>query len=87
MLVVSYIVLHWSYVGNPIFSKHLIENQHPFSTIKNTMEILYTTGKVSRVNTIKKLYTYEKTKNNNQFNDQNTLEHNSIFKALSQLKQ
>jgi hypothetical protein len=68
-------------------SKHLLQNQHPFGTIDNTMEILHTTGKGSHLNTTEKHYIYEETKNNNHLNDQNTLEHNAIFRALSQLDQ
>jgi len=49
------------------------------------MEILYTTGKGSHLNTIQKYYIYEETKKNNQHNDQNTLVRNAIFGAFSQL--
>jgi hypothetical protein len=48
------------------FPKHLLENQHPIDTIDNTMEILYTTGKGSHLNTTEKYCIYKETKNNIQ---------------------
>jgi hypothetical protein len=38
------------------FSKHLLENQQPAGTTDSTMEILYTTGKGSHLNTTEKYY-------------------------------
>jgi hypothetical protein len=43
---------------NSNFVKHLLENQQPADTTDNTIEILYTTGKVSHVNTTEKYYFY-----------------------------
>jgi hypothetical protein len=43
---------------NSSFSKHLLENRQPADTTDNTMEILYTTGKGSQLNTTEKYYIY-----------------------------
>jgi hypothetical protein len=50
---------HFSIITNSNFSKHLLENQQPADTTDNTMEILYTTGKVSHLNTTEKYYMYD----------------------------
>jgi hypothetical protein len=43
---------------NSNFLKHLLENQQPADNTDNTMEILYTTGKGSHLNTTEKYYNY-----------------------------
>jgi hypothetical protein len=69
---------------NSMSSQHLSEIQHPTDTIGSTMELLYTKGKGSHLDTVEKYCFYEETKNNNQHNDQNTVEPNVIFRVLSQ---
>jgi len=62
---------------NSKFSKHLSKFKHLIDTTDSTMEVQYTMGIRSHLNTIQKFYIYiykEKKNNNNQLNDQCTRE-------------
>jgi hypothetical protein len=63
------------------FSKHLIEHQHSFGSIQNTMQILRLHNKGTHLNTTERFYTYTEY-NNNHLNDESTIFPNKIFDTL-----
>jgi hypothetical protein len=70
------------YIGQ---TAHLLENQHSVGPINGDMEVLYsyTTSKGKLMDTIKKLYVYIETRENNQINYKNTVKSNVIFDIIS----
>jgi hypothetical protein len=61
------------------FAQHLLENGHSFGRIENIMDILYTTKKGKKMDTLENFYIFKETCNNNQINDRNTVKPNPIF--------
>jgi hypothetical protein len=57
------------------FAKHLLECDHPFHPIEETMDIIHTTEKGRMLNVIETVI-------NNQLNDRSTVAHNVIFDTI-----
>jgi hypothetical protein len=57
----------------------LLERDHPFRPIEETMSITHTTGKGRKLKVIEKYYIYKETARNNQLNDRLTVTPNIIF--------
>jgi hypothetical protein len=64
------------------FAQHLIEHNHPFGNIRNTMQILRRHRKGPHLNTLKKFHIYAEYINNNHINDNQTIFPNKIFDVL-----
>jgi hypothetical protein len=64
------------------FSKHLIEHQHSFGSIQNTMQILRPHNKGTHLNTIERFYAYTEYNNDNHLNDESTIFPNKSFDTL-----
>jgi hypothetical protein len=55
---------HWSN-----FAKHLLDHQHTWHPIEDTMSILHISNKGCMLNTSERFHIYKETKNHNQIND------------------
>ena len=64
------------------FAQNLIEHNHPFGTIQNTMQILRRHKKGPHLNTLERFYIYAEYVNNNHINDSQTVFPNRLFDVL-----
>jgi hypothetical protein len=64
------------------FAQHLIEHNHSFGTIHNTMQILRHPRKGPHLNTVERLHIYAEYITNNHINDNQTIFPNKLFDLL-----
>jgi hypothetical protein len=64
------------------FAQHLVEHNHPFGTIQNTMQILRRHKKGPHLNTLIRFHIYAEYVNNNHINDNQTIFPNRLFDVL-----
>ena len=64
------------------FAQHLIEHNHPFGTIQNTMQVLRHHHKGTHLNTLEKFHIYTEYISDNHINDNQTIFPNKIFDAI-----
>ena len=63
------------------FAQHLIEQNHPFGTIHNTMQIRHH-KKAPHLNTLERFHIYAEYVTNNHINDNQTIFPNRLFDTL-----
>ena len=68
--------------GSSKFAQHLLDNEHTFGKIDETMKIFHTvkTGKV--MNILANFHIYQQTKQDRQINDKNTVTMKELFNAI-----
>jgi hypothetical protein len=65
-----------------LYAKHLLDYNHPFHSIDNSMHILHTAGKGRLLNVIENFYIHKETAANNQLNDRMTTTPNILFDVI-----
>jgi hypothetical protein len=68
--------------GKLVYGKYLMEHNHPFNPIENSMHILDTASKGRLLNTIENFYIHRETGANNQLNEKMTTKPNIIFDVI-----
>jgi len=64
------------------FAQHLIEHNHPFGTIHNTMQMLIHHKKGPHLNMLERFHIYAEYVTNNHINDNQTIFLNRLFDVL-----
>jgi hypothetical protein len=64
------------------FSQHILNTGHRYSTIDDTMKILYRNKKGRLLNTVEQFYIYINTKQNSHLNDLYSNNYNPIYNTL-----
>jgi hypothetical protein len=70
------------FVENSKFAQHILETGHDYDTIDQSMKILHTEKKGSKLNTLQRFHIYDLAKRGLQMNDIFTDIHNPIFDTL-----
>jgi hypothetical protein len=65
-----------------LYAKHLMEHNHPFHPIENSVHILHTANKGRLLNAIENIYIHRETTANNQLNENMTIKPNIIFDVI-----
>jgi hypothetical protein len=68
--------------GTSKFAQHLLDFQHMFGKIDETMKILHTVCKGKMMNTLENFHIYQQTQQGNQINDRNTVTRNILFDVV-----
>jgi hypothetical protein len=68
--------------GKSLYAKYLLEYNHPFQPIENSMHILHTANKGRLLNTIENFYIHRETMANNQLSEKMTTKPNIIFHVI-----
>jgi hypothetical protein len=64
------------------FAQHLLENNHFIGPIDNIMEVLRSSSKGKRMDTLERFHIYKVTRENIQINDEYTAKPNVIFSTI-----
>jgi hypothetical protein len=64
------------------YAQHLLDHNHPFGTIQNTMQILQHYRKGPHINTLERFNIHAEFLTNNHINDHQTIFPNRIFDVL-----
>jgi hypothetical protein len=67
---------------NSKFAQHILETEHTYNTMDQTLEVLHIEKEGPKLNTLERLYIYHLTKKGLQMNDSFTDTHNPIFDIL-----
>jgi hypothetical protein len=66
------------------YATHILNNQHSFGQIQDTMQILHVRRKGPHLNTTEKFFIHKEAANNNHLNDEHTVANNRIFDTILQ---
>jgi len=64
------------------FAQHLIEHNHTFGSIHNTMQVLEHHGKRAHLNTLERFHIYAEYTTDNHLNNNHTIFPNKIFDSF-----
>jgi hypothetical protein len=64
------------------YATHILNNQHSFDQIHDTMQILHVQKKGPHLNTAERFFIHKEAASGSHLNDEHTIAHNKIFDTI-----